>query len=368
MDDLSIGMLLPSSSIRPLGKQFNKGFKKGLKEVLGDKAEQVEIHAEMTGNGSFANLDQSLNKLFGYHGVDAVVGISSAYVLTQIADRFSKEKAPFICNNLGEHLQALDAYNDHVLLNSEYLWQQCWLMGQYAATHIGKRGTVITSMYDSGYSFSVAFQLGMQSVASDVVPDFHLLPMPEEGALSNLDEMFDKVDFDELDFALALFCGEEATLFLEGFQSRGLEDKLTLFGLPYLMEPGEQNLSGLEVYTALRAGYADQEDIKLDKVFTQQGLTSGRVMGKAILATEGAPTPGAVKQVLEEMDQGRTYESHELAQITGPVSILKNTFAEGNEITTEKVAEVAVDLKDDPALAMARAGMASSWMNPYLGI
>ncbi len=368
MDDLSIGLLLPSSSIMPMGKQYSKGFKKGLKEAMGDAADEVEIIPEMTGNGSFVNLDKAMDKLFGYHGVDAVAGLSSAFVLANITDRFKKEKVPVVCGNLGEHYQPIDEFNEYVFLNSEYFWHQCWLMGRYAAQNVGKKGTVITAMYDSGYAFSISFQLGMQSASPDIIPDFHLMSMPPDGALSNMDEVFEKVNFDEYDFALVLFCGEEAAQFLEGVKSRGLQDKLAIFGLPFLLEPGKEELDGMEVYTSMRNAYPNQEDFRHQEVFTQLGVSSGKAIGEAMVTDEGSLTLESINEVLERMDGQRVYKSEDLGQIIGPVSIIKNKFVKGNEIESERIAEVSSDLAEDAALAMARSGMASSWMNPYLGV
>ena len=49
---ISIGLLLPMSTILPMSKQFETGFKEGIKSLQTEEGWEVTLYSEFTGPGS----------------------------------------------------------------------------------------------------------------------------------------------------------------------------------------------------------------------------------------------------------------------------------------------------------------------------
>src|SRR4051812_44793456 len=114
MNTLHIGLLLPSSSIFPMGKLFEKGIKDGLSENNMDKS--IEITKEFIGQGGAKQTEDTTLKLFNYDDVDMITGILSNKVAEGIAAKFSGSKKPLL-NNLGENVPMLDLLNPYIFSN-----------------------------------------------------------------------------------------------------------------------------------------------------------------------------------------------------------------------------------------------------------
>ncbi len=366
MDTISIGMMLPTSSIRPMSKDFERAFKKSIDEILAGSNYEVEIIPEMIGNGSHAQIEGVLDKFFGYHDVDIVTGIASNQGIQFLVDRFEKRKVPFICCNLGEHFMPAQGYGDYVFQNSIHLWQQVWLLGYYAATNLGSKGMILSAMYDSGYCFMAAFESGMRAGNPDIDHQLKLLPLPQTGEISAISEGMDVIDIESCDFIFPLFCGEEATLFLEEFKKRGLINKVQLLGLPFLIEAGDKDLSGISIHTINHL--QGEIDSTYRNVFKDLGNSTALAIGSAILSQNGKINKDAISAGLVANNDALTYSSTGWPKLNSPIYVQKITFSEGNESKAELLFQQTVNLDDDEAIQQMRNSPVSAWVNPYLGI
>ena len=369
MTTISIGLLLPSSSIRPsMGKDFEKAFSSTINHLLEGSPYKVEIFRELIGQGSIAKIEEGLNKFFGYEDVDVVVGITSNAAIKSIAQKFEKKKVPVLINNLGEHFISSTGYNDFIFMNSIHLWQQCYLLGHYAVSTFGKRGLLMAAMYDGGYAFHSAFDLGMRAAANDTTLDLKFLGMPANGELSDVKSAFDQIDMSNADFVFGLFCGEEATIFLEEYNARGLSEKLPLLGLPFLLEPGKKKLEGTSIFTPKNDFDEKLPDPKYENVFSELGILSGSAIGTAILKTEGKIQANQLAETLKETNANRTYQSNDAPRLLNPMAILKNTFGASNKLNSECVHLETPDLEGNKDFSKIRNMLPSSWLNPYLSV
>ena len=75
MQDITIGMMIPTSGILPMGKQFDKSFRRALQEGLANTEYEPEIITEIVGQGNPALIEKALDKFFGYHDVKCVSGL-----------------------------------------------------------------------------------------------------------------------------------------------------------------------------------------------------------------------------------------------------------------------------------------------------
>ncbi|RQP18487.1 MAG: hypothetical protein EAS52_05350, partial [Parapedobacter sp.] len=87
-----------------MGKDFERALKHELQEKLAENDFAIELIPEFIGQGSKMAVEEAINKLIGYHRVDAVTGVLSNQVAMEIAEKFEKHHIPFLLNNIGEHV------------------------------------------------------------------------------------------------------------------------------------------------------------------------------------------------------------------------------------------------------------------------
>tara|TARA_A100000171_G_C2138693_1_gene152685 strand:+ start:4398 stop:5501 length:1104 start_codon:yes stop_codon:yes gene_type:complete len=367
MQEITIGIMIPTSGILPMGKQFDKAFKKAIKLELSNTDCELEIITEMIGQGNPVMIEKSLDKFFGYHDVNLVTGLFTNHAMGSFVDKFEKRKVPLIINNLGEHLIPSKGYNSQVLINSTHLWQHCWAMGQYAAQNLGKKGLILSSMFDAGYAFLNCIQLGLYSEDENFDHDLRLLPLPQPGKLSQVKEAFDNIDMSEYDFVFPLFCGEEATIFLEEFHSRELMSKTKLIGLPYLLELKEKDLSGLELISTAHENQP-KGDLLWKGIFETMGKNCGRAVGRVIAKNlENIDAEELIKE-MSAIDGGKEYDSTKIPCLNEKIRLVRHKVKAGNQVVSEDIISVDIDLKNDEKIRQSRDAISSSWMNSYLAV
>ena len=89
-------MLLPTSGIRSMAKDYNNAFNGALQNVLAGTGYEFEVISEMIGQGNISNIEQALDKFFGYHNIDVVTGIASVIAMDKFFEKFDKRKKPLI--------------------------------------------------------------------------------------------------------------------------------------------------------------------------------------------------------------------------------------------------------------------------------
>ncbi|MBC8051667.1 MAG: ABC transporter substrate-binding protein [Sphingobacteriaceae bacterium] len=363
MNKISIGLLLPSSSIFPISKDFEKGLNAGLKQ--NDPDLEVEIIKAFIGQGSVSQTEDACNKFFTYDDADIVTGIISGKVADEIAEKFNKRKTPLLVNTLGEYIPNFSKLGDHVFINSLNLWQHAWSLGYYGVKHFGKKGMFIGSVYDAGYDFSKMFHLGMKAADEESEWSFSVPPMPAPGQLSNMDVIFPFLEQYQPDFVFAAFCGTETTMFINEFIKRGWQHRTKLLGLPYLLTPFSPLGDDISIYTTLLS--EEHPELQPDRAFYHLGFQSGCMISQAAL--ENAASLSDSLSIQSHLVNKR-YPEHIVAEINkaGKLSFVQNDIkAHDTKISRQKIVEYEYMphlSKINPPIDEIRAG----WYNPYLSI
>lgn len=359
MRELSVGVLLPSSTIFPIGKQFQKGLKSVFSSAEGV---DVELVSEFIGQGDLKQLESAIEKLKSFHDVDLITGWVSNKGLMAASEKVNGN-TPYYITNLGEHIPDPSKIPSNVKLNSIDLWQQLWSMGYWAVNSLGKKGMIVGGLYDMGYSFAPMMDLGMLEANNESKWSLAVCPMPEQGAMSDPNIVLDHVEREMPDFLFAAFCGEESTLFLNEFVKRGLHKKIKLLGTPYLLEDFDQDLGeSLSIYTTLVSEH-DINDNHLQEDWTKPFgafYELGRETGANIIQqfggendqTENTPTYGLEREGKDNR-----------------VFIVENTHSGSKEHISRRIIkeEKTIDVSDDKLKHVLSQGDAN-WLNPYLGI
>lgn len=353
--EISVGLLLPSSTILPMGKDFEKGFKQGIAQI----SDAVTIEKEFTGNGSQEKTKQAIDKLISYDDVDVITGVVNNRALEELIPKFENKRSVFFPNNIGESLPSSSVDNEQVFLNSRCLWSQVHAVSKWAVEHIGNKGMYVSGLYDSGYSFCAAMDLGMQASGLENTWGLAIAPVenPQSGGLADVSRIIPAIQEHKPNFVFATFCGEEAKIFLEAFVNAGLHKEITLIGVPYLLENYTHNSEiPLDIYIpkVLQSDETLKSVLNWRMDYFNLGYETGQILVKSF------EKDGVLKKNLEDT----------VPQAATVVSLLKVTLESG-ELQEAKVALVSdlglVD-KTDKEIQKLIAESSAGWFNPYLSI
>lgn len=375
MKTLTLGLLLPSSSILPMGKDFERGVKRGMQELMNDETWQVEVVPEFIGQGAYKRVDEAVGKLFSYDGVDMIVGIVSHKVAQRVAEKFEKNRKPFLINNIGEHLPDPSFYNPYILLNSTHSWQQLWSLGNWAIKKFGSKGMFVGSLYESGYSFLSMMKMGMMAADPECKLPFAVAPLPKEQKMADPRAVFSAIEEQQPDFIFSFFCGEEASIFLEEYIRAGYHKKIPLIGLPFLLESFNAGDESVEIYTAV-SSYAEKQPGDMNGTgttmlnpFPELGYETGKLIAEAVRKANGANLHQALKEVSVETGRGVLNVNGMVPGEKNRVYLVKNTHTgDQHKINKEILQELPSIEITDPAITKVLKEASSAWENPYLGI
>ncbi|MEH3114786.1 ABC transporter substrate-binding protein [Pedobacter terrae] len=371
-EKITVGVLLPNSSILPMAKHFSAGLKNGLKEL--SQEVELEIVPEFIGQGSRELAENAITKLVGFDDADIITGIVSNKVGVDLSEKIANVKRPFIINNIGEHLPDPEKFNDYMFLNSIHTWQQLWSVGQWGVKNFGKKGMYVSGLYDCGYSFQSMLSAGMESAASGVSMPFAIAPTPNPKETGDIAAVFEHIHQYKPDFILATFCGKEAEMFLTQYVEQGLHKTTPLLGLPFLLEPFSA-AEPVEVYTtlslnrALKQEQLDEASKMMANPFTQFGFETGLLIAQAVKGLSGKSLQKAIAEAAIETERGRIEVAPRSNAVQSRVYLVKNTFnGVTGEVSRQLVAELeTIDTEHADVLRVNKQS-ASCWMNPYLGI
>jgi len=366
MKHINIGVLIPNSSIFPVGKSFEKGLKAGLATCAGQGVE-VELINEFAGQSGSRLLGDIFDRFFNYHEADIVTGIISSRTAEDMAPKFKDKQKTLIINNVGGQIPNINKLNEYVFINSTHMWRHAWSLGNYGVKIIGKRGMYVGSVYDAGYAFSQMFGMGMTTADSQNEWSFAVGPMPEPGKLTDMETILPNIEAYKPDFIFANFCGTETPLFLNEFIKRGLHKDIKVLGLPYLTSP----FYGLDADLSITSTqpYLNQADITADQVFYRLGLQTGEMIAAAApYASDGAE----LQQRLADLKKCMTVTpSGELSAygFDDQVMLTENNVVDnGTRLDIKSIGFYETYKPETAALRAMFDEMVFGWINPYLCI
>ena len=365
MKHLNIGMLIPNSSIFPIGKSFERGLKEGL-QPLKELDIEVEIINEFAGQSGTRQLTDIFDRFFNYHEADLVTGIISSRTAEDVATRFKEHQKPLIINNVGGQTPNINKLNEYVFINSTHLWRHAWSLGHYGVTNIGKRGMYVSAVYDAGYSFSQMFAMGMDAADQQSQWSFAVGTMPDAGKLTNMETILPNIEAHKPDFILATFCGTETPLFLNDFIKRGLNKDIKVLGLPYLTSPVYDLAGNIQVTTT--QPYLNKPDVTPDKVFYELGLQTGDMIAAAAPyaadATELQQRLAALKKCFNVTAAGELMPYG----LDEQVMLNQNNITDGNQLNTEPISPYETFAPHSAQMKAMFDDLVFGWINPYLCI
>lgn len=374
-NNIAIGVLLPSSTILPMGKDFERGLKRTFAEKLTTSNCTVEFIPEFIGQGSKSAVEEAINKLIGYHQVDVVTGVLSNQVGMEVAEKFEKNRIPFLINNIGEHVPHPNRFNPYVFINSIHTWQQVWSLGHWAVGAFGKRGMFVAGIYDAGYSFSNMLKLGMEAADCQSIMSFSIAQIGHPNKTTDPREVFKHIAAFEPDFIFSAFCGGEASVFLAEYIRSGYHKKIPLLALPFLLQPFDAQQQELEIYTAVTSTL-DMTDVQTvvqklntSSPFDELGSATGSILAEALRKKDDGSLKEAIDGTISHSIRGSLQIDSSWPGKANYVYLVKNTHR-GEENTIEMAVQEPLKTVEitDNELMKNMEGPTSGWGNPYLGV
>ncbi|MBE9601767.1 ABC transporter substrate-binding protein [Pedobacter sp. MC2016-24] len=372
MNKLTIGLLLPVSTIVPMSRDFEQGLKQALKDQVDQDCWEVEFIPEFIGQGSRLRVEESIDKLFSYYHADVVTGIVSNMTGMAVAPKFERYKKPFIMNNIGEHTPNPEWFNPYIFINSTHTWQQIWSLGYWAVKTFGNKGMFVGSVYDAGYSFNNMLRLGMQAASAESNLSFSIAQITPGAKTADPKTVFEHVELFQPDFIFSAFCGEEATAFQEAYTNADAKN-IPLLALPFLLQNFDAKDHELEIYTALSStallSNGESGEVFQDQTFYQLGKETGMILADALKIVKDGDWVEALNQVKVDSERGVLHINSQKPGEDNQVYLVKNTHT-GNRkhmrrAVIRRLETVAID---DQALSDSLQELSSGWENPYLGI
>lgn len=277
---LQIGLMMPYSSVYPIGKLF----KRGLKDVLDNNPEPIlyEIHSEFVGSASVDEVKRASDKFTSYIDADYITGIVNSLTIEDASKTFDSD-VQYRFANLGEHLFKNKSLSDNIKISTVDLWKDVYALASYALDNISKNGAYAASFYDTGYSFAQMIDVALKNRGRHDFLPLYVSKMPPPGQLSNVEEVVDRIEKDMPSWVFAAFCGKEAIRFLKYWKQRGLHKHIKLLGLPFLAD--NDHLKDIEIATCSNFLSESGNDAvsKINTDFSTVFYELGKKVGQSIV-------------------------------------------------------------------------------------
>ena len=383
---LKIGILTPQSNICPqYPHSFMKGFRLGIDQNKALKKQHIEIVNEPNGYGTPFISKQNAEKLLYENDVDLMVGILGTEVANQFEGLFAKKQVPFVVCNAGEYFPVKKLRdNPYLFFNTLNLYQSAYQSGQFATSKYGKRGVIISSLYDSGYDSLFAFSQGVLS-SGGTVEETHVMKTNENDRVSKAIARINQIN---PDYIYILLSGDQASDFIIQYKTQ-CGNRIPLIGTPFLTEGTNLPMLGkfalnLESFTPWDKKTTNPVNVEFCKkyietyrsepdLFSSLGYETGTMIYQALSNSAGNYSgPSLCKSLADvtfnsprgefSVDKQSGWSQTPLYQIRIENQLMSNTPVAQVIKKVEQIAAMHPDFM--PLENDYRSG----WLNPYLFI
>lgn len=367
---LKVGLITPAASLHPtMGQSFVEGMAASLSRV-GGGALQI-LREDVTTHVPLA----ACRKLVERERVDVIIGLLNTGVATLLTSQFPEAPVPFIVSNLGENILRETEYSPWIFHCTMNLWQGNWALGRWAATYLGSRAFVVTSLYDSGYDALYAFRMGLESAGGKVVETL----VSDNGDIGSTIAAIRK---SSAHFTFALHHGEAAEQFLAAYADARLAPEIPLAGSAFLADERTlarvgQAASGLITPFSWAPSLSGLHNLsfaaqlgelgRLDSdAFAVLGYDTGELLLAALAAGGGQDRwLRTLKTASIDSPRGRLRMDPETQTLVAPVYVREVRMNGGRAANT--VIDTIEDLSEfDEHVRSLRAAVRSGWHNTYL--
>lgn len=370
-----VGLLLPYSDLHPAP---STSFLTGLRRYLDDNGQilggrRVELCVEEVGSGVSRTI-RATERLLETERVDLVIGLVGSGALHYIEPMLAAARTPLIAVGAGERAGDAPA-SAYVVHNTLDYGRSSRAAGTWAAETHGRRGVIMTSLYESGFDAPRGFRVGFEEaggeIADLIVADAH------HHTSTDLAAALDAVAALKPDVLFAAYARDAAVDFVRAFGDSRCAGRIPVVGSSFLTSDETLgSLGSAAVDMASASTWTHTLDTPENRAFVDafRRATGGRPDAFSMLGYETA-------MLLEKgMEKGRNLKREELAAalagaaFTGPRGAMSVDAATGcltSPLYLHTIRRGMGSLSNDvvgrldaaaPAMTAARSGL----LTPYL--
>lgn len=358
---LKVGLLLPSSTIRPgMTSSLMNGMQVYFEEAkTAGNFGSVQLVPETIGLGSTVAARKA-TQLLKEADVDMVVGLVSTPTAMRLGSLFEAEQKVLMVVGAGEAMPHETETSPYVFHSTLNYWQSNWATGQWAAKNLGGRAFMVSSFYESGYDALYAFRAGFEQAGGTIIGSAVTHMSPDDDGMATA---MASIQSAQPNVVFAAFNGKPAQEFMRHYASISPLENTALIGTPFMMS--EQEVAPVDFYygTAWLAGL---KNAKNEAFSAQYRRTVGHAPDAfALLGYDTAQLlthSQGLANAHFDGPRGKIEMKHQ--STTGPiylVSVKAGHMPEKGAVVSEFSAFAGKTLHTDKA-----DDVRTGWMNPYL--
>jgi branched-chain amino acid transport system substrate-binding protein len=375
---LRVGVVVLDSSTCPLmGENLAAGMRLSFAEA-GWTATGLVV--EQADNGSSI---VKARRLLAEGNVDVLTGMINPLIVHRLREDLEKSDVLYINMEGGANSYTPRDESPLIFHNSLGYWQSNWSLGSWAATAMGKRAFVISSLYETGYDAYYAFPQGFEKAGGTVLRSeiTHLAPDRK-----NLAELMAAIAAARPDFVYASYSGGEAVDFVRAYGDAGLSGRIPLLASGFTVDEAllpamGAGAIGIKSCLSWSPAISSPENAAFRKTYIRQtrreadpfallGYDTGRLITEAVRAASGTVLrSNGLKQALETVAIASPRGNMRVRPGTGSTDTplyLREVRRDGGQLQNSVIAELpglaAVELRADREAMTARSG----WIDSYL--
>ncbi len=376
---LELGVVLPrSAAYAHLSESILAGLRLYFAQHSG---RSIALRTRELAPGSGA-IGAAVEQLQASGPLDFLIGMVTPAVAAQLHERLVASGTVFVNATVGANVPREIDRSAHVLHSSLAHWEASWALGRWAAQHLGRRGIVATSLYDSGYDALYAFRRGFEGGGGTILAT-HITHLAGGGSD---DSAIAPLLGQNADFVYASYSGQAAVDFVRAYARAGLATRLPLIGSSFLTDEGILDAQGddaLGIRTAatwspdldnvanqrFTTGYRAQTG-QVPDILAVLGFETARVIdlaagatGTATVRAAGLAAGLAAGQLLGP--RGAVALDVATQVVSGPI-YLREVGATATGPAHATVATLTSPNTTDAAIAALRRSPKTGWLTPYL--
>lgn len=274
-----IGILMPYSGEFP---ELKQAILKPIKSFA--LANGHIIVQEFIGSGDFKTVEKAVHKLCYHDDVDVVIGYVGYRVMVRLFDTINRyQDKVFVHLTLGEIIpysyhQLIPPTNYQMISFEAYKQQSA--LGSWISEKLAPESCLMcSSLYDAGYSFMNAFQIGYKSTGTSRINFTVLKNQPDVLDVKPLYEDIERTKPAHLHIVL---CGRELKRFIEQFSENVSYSPSVSFAFPLdTMSLATKHSSFEKIYTVVPEFMSDLSfDAPFQTIFNHLSKTSTKCLEK----------------------------------------------------------------------------------------
>jgi len=312
---------------------------------------------------------------------DAVVGMLNPGALAHVRDLLERAGRVLITTDGGANVVRDAEQSAQIFHQSLGYWQSNWAMGDWLARNLGRRGFLVSSLYESGFDARYAFQHGFEAAGGTLLGSevSHILPGD-----AGLTAIMSAIRAARPDFVYGMFSGADAVDFVQAYAAADLRG-IPLAGSAFLVDEAILARLGPAAAGVLSAlPWAPTLDAAANRDFAARyraaysrdpgvqdllGYDTGEILQAAATASR-AGGAAALAQALGAVGfaspRGPLTMSPDTRTAQTPV-YLREVRQAGGALVNAVVAMLASTTEVERRAGELRSGLRSGWTHSYLG-